>query len=116
MKSVTGKILAIYGLVALLGSVACENIAFIKRPTPELDGDEIVGEITSIDSHLKQIYLRSTTDVSSRASTRTVRYDDNTQVLSRGREYSVSSLEVGDIVALQVFQRKSSRPNFRRSI
>jgi len=109
MKSVTGKILAIYGLVALLGSVACENIALIKRPTPELDGDEIVGEITSIDSHLKQIYLRSTTDVSSRASTRTVRYDDNTQVLSRGREYSVSSLEVGDIVALQVWRRDPER-------
>ena len=63
MKSVSGKILAIYGLVALLGSVACENIALIKRPTPQLDGDEIVGEITRIDSRLKQIYLRPTADV-----------------------------------------------------
>ena len=58
MKSVGGKILAIYGLGVLLGSVACENIALVKRPTPELDGDEIVGEITSMDSGLKQIYLR----------------------------------------------------------
>jgi hypothetical protein len=44
MKSGGGKILAIYGLAVLLGSVACENIALIKRPTPQLDGDEIVGE------------------------------------------------------------------------
>ena len=39
----------------------------------------------------------------------TVRYDDNTQVLSRGREYPVSSLEVGDIVALQVWPRDRER-------
>ena len=109
MNTVGGKILAIFGLVALLGSVACENIALIKRPTPQLDGDEIVGEITRIDSGLKQIYLRPTADVSSRVSTQTVRYDDNTQVLSRGREFPVSSLEVGDIVALQVWPRDRER-------
>src|SRR5678815_2658656 len=98
MKSVGGKTLAIYGLAALFGSVACENIALIKRPTPELDGDEIVAEITSIDTRLKEIYLRPATGASSRDSTRAVRFDDSTQVLSRGREYPVSSLEVGDIV------------------
>jgi len=53
MKSGGGKILAIYGLAVLLGSVACENISLIKRPTPQLDGDEIVGEITRIDAGLK---------------------------------------------------------------
>ena len=58
MKSVSGKILAVFGLAALLGSAACENIALIKRPTPQLDGDEIVGEITDIDSRLKHIFLR----------------------------------------------------------
>lgn len=109
MKSVSGKILAVCGLVALLGSAACENIAFIKRPTPQLDGDEIVGEITGIDSRLKQIYLRPAAEVSSRAWTETVRYDDDTEVLYRGREYSVSSLEVGDIVALQIWHRDRER-------
>jgi len=103
MNSVHGKILAIYALVALLGSAACENIALIKRPTPDLDGDEIVGEITGIDS--RQIYLRPTPDVSSRASAQTIRYDDNTRVLSGGREYPVSSLEIGDIVALESGRR-----------
>lgn len=109
MKSVNGKILAVCGLVALLSSAACENIALIKRPAPQLDGDEIVGEITGIDSRLKQIYLRSGEQVPSRTSTHTVRFDDNTQVRYRGREYSVSSLEVGDIVAFQVWPRDRGR-------
>jgi len=108
-KSVSGKIVAIYGFAALLGSAACENIALIKRATPELDGDEIIGEITSIDSGLKQIHLRPTGDGSSRSSTQTVRYDDSTQVLSRGREYPVSSLEVGDVVAVQNLRRDRER-------
>ena len=109
MKSVSGKILAVFGLAALLGGAACENIALIKRPTPQVDGDEIVGEITDIDSRLKHIYLRPAAEVSSGTSTQTVRYDDNTQVLYRGREYSVNSLEVGDIVALQVWHRDRER-------
>ena len=66
MKSVSGKILAVFGLAAILGGAACENIALIKRPTPQLDGDEIVGEITDIDSRLKHIYLRPAAEVSSR--------------------------------------------------
>ena len=109
MKSVSGKILAVFGLAALLAGAACENIALIKRPTPQLDGDEIVGEIADIDSRLKHIYLRPAAEVSRGTSTQTVRYDDNTQVLYRGREYSVNSLEVGDIVALQVWHRDRER-------
>ncbi|MEO6162604.1 MAG: hypothetical protein ABIP88_00565 [Candidatus Binatia bacterium] len=98
-------------MLALLLSITigCENIALIKRPAPQLDADEIVGEITGTDSRLKQIYLRSAEEVPSRASTQTVRFDDNIQVLYRGREYSVSSLEVGDIVAFQVWPRDRAR-------
>ncbi len=109
MKSINGKILAICGLIAFFASAACENIALIKRPTPQLDSDEIVGEITSIDSRLRQIHFRHVTEVSSRAPTRTIRFDDHTRVLYRGREYPVSSLEVGDIVALQVGQSDPAR-------
>ncbi|MGZ8444960.1 MAG: hypothetical protein ACXWXZ_16315 [Candidatus Binatia bacterium] len=109
MQSLTGKLLAVFALVTLLACAACENIALIKRPTPQLDGDEFVGEITGVDSRLKQIHLRPATEVSSGASIQTVRYDDNTQVLYRGREYSVNSLEVGDVVALQVWYRDRER-------
>ena len=109
MKSISGKILAVVGLTALLASTACENIALIKRPTPPLDGDEIVGEITAIDSRLRHSLFRPAREVSRRASTQTIRYDDNTRVLYRGREHPVSSLEVGDIVALQVWHRDHAR-------
>ncbi|MGZ8521301.1 MAG: hypothetical protein ACXWX7_14265 [Candidatus Binatia bacterium] len=109
MQSLTGKLLAVFALVTLLACAACENIALIKRPTPQLDSDEFVGEITGVDSRLKQIHLRPATEVSSDASIQTVRYDDNTQVLYRGREYSVNSLEVGDVVALQVWYRDRER-------
>ena len=109
MKSINSKILAVCGLIAVFASAACENIALIKRPTPQLASDEIVGEITSIDSRLRQIYFRPVTEVSSRPPTRTIRFDDNTRVLYRGREYPVSSLEVGDVVALQVGQSDPAR-------
>jgi hypothetical protein len=109
MKSINGKILIVCGLIAFLLSTACENIALIKRPMPQLDGDEIVGEITSIDSRLRQIHFRPVTEASSRASTQTIRFDDNTRVLYRGREYPVSTLEIGDIVALQLWHRDQAR-------
>jgi hypothetical protein len=105
LKSLSGKIVAVGSLVALLGSAACENIALIKRPTPEIDGDEIVGEITAIDLRLRQIDMRITPSGASRAENRIIRLEQDTQVLYRGREYPISSLEVGDIVALQIRNR-----------
>lgn len=80
-----------------------KNIALVHRPAPEIDGDEIVGELTGIDMRLKEIYLRPTQDNSSRSSVRTIRFDDGTQVIYRGKEYPVSSLEVGDVITLQVW-------------
>jgi predicted RNA-binding protein len=105
MKKHFSKISAVFGLMALVASAACENIAIIKRPTPQLDGDEIVGEITGIDLRVNQIYVRSTED-GRRATPQTIRLEENTQLLYRGREYPLSSLEVGDIVALQVRDRQ----------
>lgn len=104
-KKHLSKILAVFGAIALLTSAACENIAIIKRPTPQLDGDEIVGEITGIDLRANRIHLRSTED-GRRAAPRTIHLEENTQLLYRGREYPLSSLEVGDIVALQVRDRE----------
>ena len=73
-------------MLALLLSITmgCENIALIQRPAPRLDSDEIVGEITGIDSRLKQIYVHPAEEVPRQASTQIVRFDDNTQVLYRG--------------------------------
>jgi hypothetical protein len=104
-RFLSGKFLAVCSLIALLGSAACENIALVKRPTPEIDGDEIVGEITAINLRLNQISVRSTENHASRAVTRAIHLEENTQVLYRGREVPLSSLEVGDIVALQLRNR-----------
>lgn len=106
MNPIARKNLSKLALVALLASAAaCENIALVGRDTPELEGDEIVGEITGLDARLNQIYLRPSRDGSRPAAIRTIRYEDNTQVIYRGREFPPSSLEVGDIVALQVWNR-----------
>jgi hypothetical protein len=99
------RTMAILGLTTLLAGAGCENIALVHRPAPEIDGDEIVGELTGIDMRLKEIYLRPTQDNSSRSLVRTIRFDDGTQVIYRGKEYPVSSLEEGDVVALQVWNR-----------
>jgi hypothetical protein len=107
MNRLAQKNLSIVALVALLGGAAAcgENISLVGRSAPELEGDEIVGEITGIDTRLNEIHVRPTRDSSSRGGTRTIRYEDNAQVIYRGREFPPSSLEVGDIVALQVWNR-----------
>ena len=104
-RFLSGKILAVCSLIALLGNAACENIALVKRPTPEIDGDEVVGEITALNLPLNQITVRSTENHASRAVTRLIHLEENTQVLYRGRELPLSSLEIGDIVALQLRNR-----------
>jgi len=91
-------------LLTIAAAAGCgENIAVIHRPAPEVNGEEITGEITGIDRTQNEIYLRATDGRSN--PSRTVRYDANTQVIYQGRDYPVSALEVGDVVALQVWQR-----------
>src|SRR5262249_5511897 len=95
------------GLVLFMAFAAAgcgENVHVINRSTPEVNGEEITGEITGIDRTQNEISLRATDDRRN-SRTRTVRYDTNTQVIYQGRDYPVSALEVGDVVALQVWQR-----------
>ena len=92
-------------LVALLGAWSCSSdFRVIDRPTPEVNGDEIVGEITAVDTGRSEIVLRRT-EGTRRDATRVIRYDDRTQVLYRGRDYPVSSLEAGDVVTVQIWNR-----------
>jgi hypothetical protein len=58
---------------------------------------EIVGEVRSINTRQREIELR-TDD----RRTRVVRYDGQTRVVYRDRDYSVANLEPGDYVALRV--------------
>jgi hypothetical protein len=58
---------------------------------------EMVGEIRSVDTRSREIEIR-TDDRRSES----VRYDNQTRVVYRNREYSVANLERGDYVAMRV--------------
>jgi hypothetical protein len=92
--------------LALTVSTGCmENIALVGRPTLEEGREDIVGEVARVDTSSRQIYLRATD-----SRTRVVGYSANAQVVSRGRDYAVTQLEPGDLVAMQVNQ--DSRGNY----
>ena len=66
--------------------------------------NEIVGEVQHIDTRSRQIEIR--TDA---GRTSSIRYDDNTQVIYRQRNYQVSNLERGDYVAARIQQDRDGR-------
>jgi exosome complex RNA-binding protein Csl4 len=66
--------------------------------------NEIVGEVQNIDTHSRQIEIR--TDA---GRTSSIRYDDNTRVIYRQRNYEVSNLERGDYVAARVQQDRDGQ-------
>lgn len=88
-----------------LGTGCMENIALVGRPTLEEGRDDIVGEVARLDTSSRQIHLRATD-----SRTRVVGYSANAQVVYRGRDYAVTQLEPGDLVAMQVNQ--DSRGNY----
>ncbi len=58
---------------------------------------EAVGEIRYVDTRAQRIELRGQD-----GRTGTVRFDNRTRVVYQGREYPVTALEPGDVVALRV--------------
>jgi len=98
-------------LVALTVSAGCSdnNFALIGRDTlPDRASqpvqDEIVATVERINTESRQISLRPND-----GRTRVVGYSTDTRVMYRGREYPVSQLEAGDVVAMQL--RQDSRGN-----
>jgi hypothetical protein len=91
------------GLFVLTIIAACgdNNIALIGRET--LTGrevpDEIVGTVERLDTSSRELHLRGMDRRS-----RVVSYSEDTPVMYRGREYPVTQLAAGDIVALQLKQ------------
>jgi hypothetical protein len=85
------------------------NIALVGRDT--LPGretqpvpDEIVATVERLDTSSREIHLRATD-----SRTRVVGYTADAQVVYRGREYPVTQLEAGDVVAMQL--KQDSRGN-----
>jgi hypothetical protein len=67
-------------------------------------GSELVGEVRGIDTRARQIDL--STDSGRRFL---VRYDNNTRVSYRQRDYAVANLEPGDYIAMRAQQDRDGR-------
>jgi hypothetical protein len=102
MKSLNGAASLLVISLATGVSGCMENIALIGRPSIAEDDIDIAGEIERIDLPSRRVYLRP-----ERGKAEVIAFSTDARVLDRGREYSVSRLERGDIVAMQV--RRDSR-------
>jgi hypothetical protein len=65
---------------------------------------DIVGEVRNVDTRARLIEIR--TDA---GRTRSVRYDNQTKVIYRQKEYAVGNLEPGDYVATRAQQERDGR-------
>jgi hypothetical protein len=84
--------------ICLVGISGCmENIALIGRPTIEEGQNDVVGEVDRVDLPSRQIYFRPNT-----SDRPVVAFSADAQVLDHGREYPVTRLKPGDLVALQM--------------
>ena len=99
---------AALGLTLALAATAIagcsDNVALVGRPTLELGQDEFVAEVERLDTSSREIHLRP-----NNSRNRVVGYAADARVVSRGREYPVTQLEAGDIVAMRL--RQDSRGN-----
>lgn len=94
-------ILVALALGTLLMSVpgCMENIALIGRPTIPEGQPDVVGTVERVDTAARRINLRV-----SGGERRSIGYSEDAQVLERGREYPITRLAPGDLVAAQVRQ------------
>lgn len=91
------KLILALGMVMALGQWGCSGPFWEGMGTGQPDQRDLVGEVERVDTSPREIHLR---DNSGRTSV--VGYDASTRVIYRGREYSVSQLEAGDLVALEL--------------
>jgi hypothetical protein len=98
----------VFALTVIAGC-SDNNIALVGRDT--LPGretlpvpDELVATVERLDTSSSEIHLRGTDSRS-----RVVGYSADTRVVYRGREYPVTQLEAGDVVAMQL--KQDSRGN-----
>ena len=96
--------------LALTASAGCgDNVALMSRPTlPDRTSQpgygELVAEVVWLDTSSREVSLRPNS-----GRTRVVGYTADARAVFRGREYPVTQLEAGDIVAMQL--KQDSRGN-----
>lgn len=99
------KHLSIVLVLAFFALVGCQELGRIDGLGDYGSiGNEIVGEVTNVDTRGRQIEIRADS-----GRTSMVRYDNNTQVIYRQRNYAVANLERGDYVAARVQQDRDGR-------
>ena len=107
-RVVSGLTLAL----ALTASAGCSgNTALLGRDTLPARAtqpvpDELVATVERINTASSEIFLRPTSGRS-----RIVTYSAETRVMFRGREYPVSRLESGDVVAMQMGKDPRGNPH-----
>jgi hypothetical protein len=102
MKAI--KQLSIVLALAVFALAGCEPGQWDRLGDYGTIGNEIVGEVTNVDTRARQIVIRADS-----GRTTAVRYDNNTQVIYRQRNYAVANLEPGDYVAARVQQDRDGR-------
>jgi exosome complex RNA-binding protein Csl4 len=99
------KQLSMVFALAILALAGCQELGRIGGLGDYgIIGNEIVGEVMNVDTRGRQIEIRANS-----GRTSTVRYDNNTQVIYRQRNYAVANLEPGDYVAARVQQDRDGR-------
>jgi hypothetical protein len=90
----------------LLVVPGCQELGGINLPGDYAGSaaSNIVGEVRNIDNRAGQIELRTDS-----GRNLLVRYNDNTRVTYRQRDYAVSNLEPGDYVAMRAQQDRDGR-------
>ena len=85
---------------------SCAELSQIGFPGDYGDwgGNDLVGEVRDVDTRARQIEL--STDTGRRFL---VKYDNNTRVSYRQRDYAVANLEPGDYVAVRAQQDRDGR-------
>ena len=101
--------LRLVALAAMLSATGCaqagalgEILGGVMGPQGEGQqgqGGQVVAEIQQIDARQGVMQIRT-----QNGQTGTVRFDQNTRVVYQQREYNVTALERGDVVAFQVQQ------------
>lgn len=93
------RTISVLALGALLTGVpgCMEDIALIGRPTIPEGQQDLVGAVDHVDVASRRIYLRSSGD-----EHRGIAYSADARVLDYGREYPMTRLAPGDVVAMQM--------------
>ncbi|MGH7828410.1 MAG: hypothetical protein ACREQ7_24915 [Candidatus Binatia bacterium] len=92
-------------LPAILALAGCHELGHLGDAGGYADSsDNIVGEVRHVDTRAREIEVR--TDA---GRTRSIRYDNQTKVVYRQRDYEVANLEPGDYVAMRTQQDRNGR-------